>query len=76
MEHIRELIEKAVERFGSEAALARASGLSQPVVHEARKNGRVGPRLAMGIEKAMGGDITRSELRPDLWPAPNQDAAA
>lgn len=76
MEHIRELIDKAIVRFGSEAALARASGVSQPVVHEARKNGRVGPKLAMGLEKAMDGEISRSDLRPDLWPTPSSEHGA
>ncbi len=75
MSDISELLEKAVERFGSEAAAARAAGVSQPVMHEARKLGRVGPKLAMGLDKATEGEIPKSVLRPDLWPPQPSEAA-
>lgn len=68
MDNIRHLIEQAVARFGSEAKTAQAAGVSQPVVNEARRKGRCGPRLAMGIDKATNGEISKSDLRPDLWP--------
>ena len=62
------LVAHAMSLYGSQAALARAAGVSQPVIHEALKTGRVGPRLAMGIERATSGAISKSLLRPDLWP--------
>lgn len=62
------LIEQFIQRFGSEAKAAAAAGVSQPVVNAAKQAGRCGPKLAMGIEAATGGDISRSMLRPDLWP--------
>jgi len=74
METIRSLIDAAVARFGSEAKLARAAGVSQPVVNEARKKGRVGPKLAMGVDRATQGDISRCDLRPDLWPREREAA--
>lgn len=62
-----ELIKKAIKRFGSQAKLAAAAGISQPVVHRALESGRVGPKLAIGIHKATGGEINKAVLRPDLW---------
>lgn len=73
MPSISKLLDMAVERFGSEAAAAREAGVSQPTFFEARRKGRVGPKLAMGIDRATNGDISKSDLRPDLWP---RDGAA
>lgn len=75
MNEITTLIDQAVAIFGSEAKTAQAAGVSQPVVNEARRKGRCGPRLAMGIDKATNGEISKSDLRPDLWPR-DQGAAA
>lgn len=61
------LILLAIEKFGTEAKLAAAAGISQPTLNEAKKTGRVGPRLAIGLERATKGEIRRSDLRPDLW---------
>jgi len=68
METVRTLIERAISRHGSEAKLALAAGVSQPVVNDAKRTGRVGPKLAMGIDRATGGDVAKEALRPDLWP--------
>lgn len=68
MGNISPLIEKAIEIFGSEAKAARAAGVSQPVIHEARRKGRVGPKLAIGLDSATNGEISKTILRPDLWP--------
>ena len=66
----KELIAKAIERFGSQAKAAAAAGVSQPVINEAKKTGKVGPRLALGLDAATNGEISKSLLRPDLWPLP------
>ena len=70
------LIIAAIERFGSEAKAAAAAGVSQPVINEAKKTGRVGPKLAIGLDRATGGEISKSDLRPDLWPHSDQESAA
>lgn len=64
------LVEKFVARFDSQSKAAAAAGVSQPVVNEALKTGRVGPKLAIGIEAATGGEISRVELRPDIFGPP------
>jgi hypothetical protein len=77
------LIERAIELAGgSEAALARKTLLSQPLIHKAKKSGRAGPRLALAIHWFSNGVIPASALRPDLWskpedvPAPQPETAA
>lgn len=67
MSKIREVIISAIAKFGSEAKLADAAGVTQPAINEAKRTGRVGPRLAIGLERATKGEIKRSDLRPDLW---------
>lgn len=76
MSDIKSLIQEAVDRFGSEAKLAEAAGFAQPTINEAKKSGRVGPRLAIGLEKATQGAIPRWVSRPDLWEPPNHETAA
>lgn len=67
MTDVQALIEKAIRLFGTEAKTAKAAGVTQPVVNEAKKTGRVGPKLALGLHRATGGEINKATLRPDLW---------
>jgi DNA-binding transcriptional regulator YdaS (Cro superfamily) len=60
-------LRRAVELFGSENRLAAALGISQQNLNRAVRRGRVSPQLAIAIQKATGGNVTASELRPDLW---------
>ena len=76
MEPIKKLIESAIADFGTEAKLAAAAGVSQPVINEAKRTGKVGPRLAIGLETATGGKISRGQLRPDLWDDPTEARAS
>lgn len=63
-------IERAITLAGSEAALARGTRLSQPLINKAKKAGRAGPRLALAIHHFSNGQIPASEIRPDLWRNP------
>jgi DNA-binding transcriptional regulator YdaS (Cro superfamily) len=71
---VSHLIAEAIALFGTEAKLAAAAGVSQPTINEAKRTGRVGHRLARGIDDATGGKISKSSLRPDIWP-PSEAAA-
>jgi DNA-binding transcriptional regulator YdaS (Cro superfamily) len=62
------LIEAAIAKLGTETKLALAAGVSQATINEAKRTGRVGPRTAIGIDRATGGEISKTVLRPDLWP--------
>lgn len=65
------IIERAIELAGgSEAALARETRLSQPLIHKAKKSGRAGPKLALAIHYFTNGEIPASLIRPDLWRKP------
>lgn len=67
----RSLIERAITLAGgTEAKLAEATGLSQPLINKARKSGRAGPKLAMKIHQFTKGEVSASDLRPDLWSSP------
>lgn len=68
MPGISHLVEEAVARFGSQAKLAAAAGVAQSTVAKAVKTGRVGVVMAQGIHAATNGKISKSVLRPDLWP--------
>lgn len=64
----RSLIEAAIAKFGTETKLAEAAGVSQPTINEAKRSGRVGHRLAAAIDQATEGEISKHDLRPDIWP--------
>lgn len=61
-------IEKSVAVVGSQAALARAIKKSCPFVNDMLHNRkRVPAELCLAIEKACGGQVTRFDLRPDVF---------
>lgn len=67
MENNHTPISRAISIAGSEAKLGRAAGVSQNAIWQAKKKGRVSAELAIKIEKATAGLVTRLELRPDLF---------
>lgn len=70
-------LQRALALFdGNQTALARRAGVSQHAIWYAVRNNRVGPRLAIAIDEATGGAVKRSDLRPDLWPAPEKETTA
>ena len=73
---IRQLMQAAVTIAGSEAKLGKAAGFSQNAIWTAKRNGRVSAEMAVGIERATNGAISRHRLRPDLYGTnPGQVAA-
>lgn len=62
------LIQAAITAAGSEAKLGKLAGFSQNAIWYAKRHGRCSAELAVGIEKATNGAISRSRLRPDLYP--------
>lgn len=73
-DHVKTLVASFIGRFDSQTQAAAAAGVSQPALSEALKLGRVGPRLALGIDAATNGEIPKRELRPDLWSEPSEAA--
>lgn len=61
-------VQRAVEIFGSQTALARRIGVGQNVIsYWLREAKQVPPKRAVQLEAVTGGEVTRKELRPDLW---------
>lgn len=72
------LIQAAVEAIGSQGAMAKAIGVTQPLVWQWCNGKRpVAAHHCVAIENATGGRITRYDLRPDVFgPAPQGQEAA
>lgn len=68
-EDIRQHMERAIKLAGSEKKLGDAAGVSQNAIWSAKRAGRVSAELAVGIERATGGEVSRVDLRPDLFGA-------
>lgn len=69
-------LERAVEIVGGQTALAERIGKKQPQIAMWIKRGTVDPTACIAIEKATNGQVTRYELRPDVFgdePSPQVD---
>lgn len=67
----------AINFFGSQLAIERAIGVRQSTLSYRITRGLpILPEWAIAMETASDGGLTRSQLRPDLWPAPSDTAAA
>jgi DNA-binding transcriptional regulator YdaS (Cro superfamily) len=65
-----EALLRAVTLAGGQTALARRIGKTQSHVAQWLRRGRVGPTACIPIETAVGGQVTRYELRPDVFGKP------
>ena len=63
-------ISRAIELAGSEAKLGELIGFSQVAINKAKQRGKVSAEMAAAIDDALGGQVTKFSLRPDLWPLP------
>ena len=66
------------ERRMTDGALGGAVGVRSQTINKVRHGRRkASPDLALAIEAALDGAVTRADLRPDIWsPAPAQNRAA
>lgn len=72
-----EALDRAIELFETQDKFAQALGIKSPSVSEWRKRGQVPHERCAEIERITNGQVTRSELRPDIWgDDPTQKAAA
>jgi len=65
------VIADAIILAGSSAKLAKACGVSTSAITNAKMRGVISPELAAAISRATKGRISKSALRPDLWPRRN-----
>ncbi len=65
----RKSLERAIEIIGSQSALARICGVKQGHVWAwLNKTGRCPAKHVLTVEEVTAGEITRHQLRPDLYP--------
>lgn len=71
---VRDLLQKAIEMAGSEAKLGALTGYSQNAIWQAKRRGRVTPEMALALDRATNGVVSKEKLRPDLWPSTDEAA--
>ena len=69
-------LEQAIRIVGTQQELARKLGIRAPSVAEWRCRGRVPAERCAEIERATNGEVTRHDLRPDLFDPPASPAPA
>lgn len=62
-------ISRAAALAGGQSALARKLGCTPQAVSKMCATGKVPAERVIPVEEAVDGQVTRSELRPDLYPA-------
>lgn len=61
-------LSKIVDEAGGQTAFARIVGVSQPTIADVISGKKLaGPKLAVAIEQATKGAVTRKGLRPNDW---------
>lgn len=66
--NVTRLLEAAIAIAGSEAKLGKMIAVSQNAIWSAKRKGRVSAELASGIDRATNGAVSKSQLRPDIFP--------
>jgi DNA-binding transcriptional regulator YdaS (Cro superfamily) len=66
-------LEKAIKIVGSQYRMAKILGKRQSVIWYWLKSGHVSAEFVIPIEQATGGQVTRHELRPDIYPEENME---
>ena len=64
-------LERAINVCGSQAALAKKIGVTPQAVQQWLAAGAVPIKRALQVEAATGGQVTRSELCPEMYPPEN-----
>ena len=67
-----EALTAAMEKAGSQSALARICGCSQAAVWKMAQARRLSVGYVLQVEKATG--VSRHDLRPDIYPRPEKPA--
>lgn len=61
-------ISRAAQIAGGQSALARKLGCTPQAVSKMCATGKVPAERVIAVEEAVEGQVTRNELRPDLYP--------
>ncbi len=60
-------LDKVISILGSQSALARKLNLQQPSINSWKLRGKIPAEKCLLIEKIVGGEVTRYEMRPDIF---------
>lgn len=72
---MKKFLEIAIEcAGGSQTALAKELGVSQPYVNKMVKTGHVPVEQCRNIERVTNGKVTAEQLRPDIFLPPGKVA--
>ena len=61
-------LKRAIRLAGGQQALAYSIGSSQSTVSTWIKRGRIGANYALKVDRALDGQVSAHDLRPDLYP--------
>ena len=64
-------LDKAIKEAGNQAELAKMVGGGQTRISEWRRRGRVSAEAVIKVAQAVQFKVTPHELRPDLYPHPD-----
>lgn len=70
MPNLKSLIKKAVKQRGSQAKLADAMGCSQQQIAYLLKASSITAEMAMRVDAATAGTVSKHDLRPDIFGPP------
>lgn len=71
MRNWKDHLRRAIGQVGSQPKLAKAMGCSQSKISWLLVTAeQISAEDALAIDRATEGDVSASELRPDLWPTP------
>jgi DNA-binding transcriptional regulator YdaS (Cro superfamily) len=76
MPNLKTLIETAIGHHGSQAKLAEAMGCSQQQIAYLLKASSITAEMAMKVDAATAGTVSKHDLRPDIFGAHKQKASA
>jgi DNA-binding transcriptional regulator YdaS (Cro superfamily) len=65
--HSERALARAIELAGGQNKLAKAINYSQNAVWKAKDSGRISPEMAIAIEAATGGRVSREQLAPQFF---------
>ena len=75
MAKLKTLIDRAVRHHGSQSKLAAAMGCSQQQIAYLLKAKSITAEMALSVDRATAGAVSKHELRPDIFGARAGEAA-
>ncbi len=70
-----EIYQKIIAACGSQAELARRIGVQPMTVTQWKRRKNIPADRVLAVEKATGGQVSRFEMRPDIYPVERVEAA-